>query len=99
MFFALRWIGGGDVKLWSALMLWAGLPLGLQAVLIATLAGGILGMLSWLAQWQLRRSSRLPGRRLWRLLSADRGVPYGIGLAVAGVYVLYVYFLTTMRVH
>ena len=99
LFFALRWIGGGDVKLWSALMLWAGPPLGLQAVLIATLGGGILGVLSWLAQWQLRRSSRLPGRRLWRLLSAARGVPYGIGLALAGVYVLYVYFLTMMRLH
>ncbi len=98
-FFALRWMGGGDVKLWSALMLWAGPPLALQAVLIATLGGGLLGLLSWFARWRLRRSPRPLGRRLWRLWSADRGVPYGIALALAGTYVLYVYFLTTMRPH
>ncbi|WP_158618395.1 prepilin peptidase [Candidimonas sp. SYP-B2681] len=98
-FFALRWMGGGDVKLWSALMLWAGPPLGLQAVLIATMAGGLLGILSWFAQWRLRRLPRPLFRRLWRLLTAERGVPYGVGLALAGMYVLYVYVLTTLRLH
>jgi prepilin peptidase CpaA len=99
VFFALRWMGAGDVKLWSALMLWAGPPLALQAVLIVTLGGGVLGLVSWFAQWRLRRSPRPLARPLWRLWSADRGVPYGVALSLAGIYVLYVYLLTTMRPH
>ncbi|MBC2768466.1 A24 family peptidase [Pusillimonas minor] len=91
IFFALRWMGGGDVKLWAAIMLWAGPHLALPVVIIATLAGGIVGMLSWLARWQLRRSPQCAGRKFLRLWSADRGVPYGVALSLAGVFVLYAY--------
>lgn len=91
IFFALRWMGGGDVKLWAALMLWAGPHLALPVVIIATLAGGIVGVLSWLARWQLRRSPQCAGRKFLRLWSADRGVPYGVALSLAGLFVLYAY--------
>lgn len=91
IFFALRWMGGGDVKLWAAVMLWAGPHLALPVVIIATLAGGIVGVLSWLARWQLRRSPQCAGRKFLRLWSADRGVPYGVALSLAGLFVLYAY--------
>lgn len=89
--FALRWLGGGDVKLWAAVMLWAGPNLWLQALIIGTLAGAVVALLSLLAA-KLTRLPQVPGQRFWRLLSADRGVPYGVGLSSAGIYVLYVYF-------
>lgn len=94
--FALRWLGGGDVKLWAAVMLWAGPHLWLQALVIGTLAGAVVALLSLLAA-KLTRLPRAPGQRFWRLLSADRGVPYGVGLSLAGIYVLYVYLQTVLQ--
>lgn len=91
VFFALRWMGGGDVKLWSAVMLWAGPYFALPAIIIATLVGAILGVVAWLAQWRLRRVPKTAGRHWLRLISADRGVPYGVGLAMAGLFVIAVY--------
>lgn len=96
--FALRWLGGGDVKLWAAVMFWAGPNLWLQALVIGTLAGGVVALLSLLAA-KLTRLPRVPGQGIWRLLSADRGVPYGVGLSLAGMYVLYVYFQAVLQLH
>ncbi|MFA5521486.1 MAG: prepilin peptidase [Castellaniella sp.] len=83
--FALRKVGGGDVKLWAALMLWAGPSGALPTVLIATLTGGIIGLLGLGARAILRHNRRARGRALWLMLTADRGIPYGVGLALAGL--------------
>lgn len=99
IFFALRWMGGGDVKLWTAVMLWAGPHLALPVVIITTLAGGILGVLGWLAAWRLRRAPKTFGRSFLRLISADRGVPYGVALALAGLFVIYAYTPAVMRLN
>ncbi|TBU93534.1 A24 family peptidase [Stutzerimonas kirkiae] len=77
-------IGGGDVKLATVLMLWAG-PSGAPAALLATGLGGLLlGIAGWLAD-------RCPGsspRGLRHALSARRGVPYGVALVLGGIVVL-----------
>lgn len=99
IFFALRWMGGGDVKLWTAVMLWAGPHLALPVVIITTLAGGILGILGWLAAWRLRRAPQTFGRSFLRLISSDRGVPYGVALALAGLFVIYAYIPAVMRLN
>lgn len=99
IFFALRWMGGGDVKLWTAVMLWAGPHLALPVVIITTLAGGILGILGWLAAWRLRRAPQTFGRSFLRLISSDRGVPYGVALALAGLFVIYAYTPAVMRLN
>ena len=99
IFFALRWMGGGDVKLWTAVMLWAGPQLALAVVIITTLAGGILGLLGWLAAWRLRRAPQTWGRTVLRLISSDRGVPYGVALALAGLFVIYAYTSALMRLN
>ena len=91
IFFALRWMGGGDVKLWTAVMLWAGPQLALPVVIITTFAGAILGVLGWLAAWRLRCAPHTFGRSVLRLISSDRGVPYGVALAIAGLFVIYAY--------
>jgi prepilin peptidase CpaA len=85
--FALRWIGGGDAKLFAASALWLGLS-GLGAFLIWTaLAGGALA----LALLSARRVSELTGLPIrkpgWveRLLAPAGDIPYGIAIAAGGL--------------
>ncbi|MGE4369499.1 MAG: prepilin peptidase [Burkholderiaceae bacterium] len=89
VFFALGWMGGGDVKLFTALMLWAGPILALPAIVITTLAGGVLAVAGLMARFFLQRQWLTPLSPCLRRLDARRGVPYGVALSVAGVYVLY----------
>ena len=104
--FILRAMGGGDVKLWTALMLWAGPSGAGMAVLIASFCGLLLGLLGWAIQHlprarpgQVRPGRVRPGHarsgrarpswrsiRVLRMLTAARGVPYGVGLALAGLH-------------
>jgi prepilin peptidase CpaA len=73
--FAMRLMGGGDVKLLAALALW--LPPGtvLLVIVIMSLAGGAL-TLAMLIRHRLKR--------------ADHGleVPYGVAIAFAGLWVI-----------
>lgn len=85
--FAHRWVGGGDAKLASATALWLGFGHLLDYLLYASLLGGALTLLI-----MLFRSAPLPrflAGRLWaeRLHHADAGVPYGIALAAAALFV------------
>lgn len=88
--FAFRVMGGGDVKLWGALMLWVGPQGALAAVVIATLCGAFLGILGLLATLVLKCRRKPRGAQVFRMLSAARGVPYGAGLAMAGLANLWV---------
>lgn len=99
IFFALRWIAGGDVKLWTVVMFWAGPHLSLPVVIITTLSGGVLGILGWLAALRLRRNPDTFGRSVLRLISSDRGVPYGVALSIAGLYVIYTYASALIRLN
>lgn len=73
--FAAGWMGGGDVKLLTALALWIAPPLFLNLVIVMALLGGVLTM--GFAAWHLTR------RRTDRL-----AVPYGVAIALAGLWVL-----------
>ena len=86
-FFALGWIGGGDAKLFAAICLWLGWDGLLQYTLFASLFGGVLtiGLLTL-------RSVPLPASlhgHAWLLKLADRrsGIPYGVALAAAALFV------------
>lgn len=74
--FALRAMGGGDVKLLTALALWVPWKEFLQLVLIMSVVGGILTIL--FGSWHVMR------RRKDRL-----AIPYGVAIAFAGLSVLY----------
>ena len=89
VFFALGWLGGGDVKLWSAVMLWAGPSLALPALVIGTVSGGVLAAICLLSQKLLPKVRHSKLRQPLRLLSAERGVPYGVALSIAGFFILY----------
>lgn len=73
--FALRMMGGGDVKLLAALALWLPARPFLELLLIMALAGGVLTVA--MGMWHIAR------RRKDRLK-----IPYGVAIAGAGLWVL-----------
>ncbi len=85
--FAAGWLGGGDVKLGTVVLLWAGPDLA-PLVLMVTGATGVFVALTGLFVQRLEPAfgGALPAPvALW---SARRGVPYGIGLSAAGALVV-----------
>lgn len=88
--FAFRAMGGGDVKLWGALMLWAGPQGALMALIIATIGGGLLGVLGIASHLVLKHRRKPVCAPVFRMLTSSRGVPYGVGLALAGLQSLWV---------
>lgn len=73
--FAMRAMGGGDVKLLTALALWIAPPAFLQLIVIMALLGGLLTVV--LGAWHITRHRR------------DRlAIPYGVAISAAGLWVL-----------
>ncbi len=85
--FAIGAIGGGDAKLAASTALWLGWEFMMPYLLVAAFFGGILTLVI------LRiRSAPLPDRVAnvdWiaRLYRADQGIPYGIALGAAAIFV------------
>lgn len=74
-FFALRWMGGGDVKLLTALALWVAPAAFLNLIIAMALIGGVLTLA--FGAWHIARRQR------------DRlAVPYGVAIAAAGLLIL-----------
>lgn len=75
-FFAAGWMGGGDVKLLTALALWVR-PADFGALVIyMAVIGGVLTLV--FGAWHIARRQR------------DRiAVPYGVAIAAAGIIVLF----------
>jgi len=85
--FALGFIGGGDAKLFAAVLLWLGLNDFLPYALLASIFGGLLTLgLMLMRQYPLPASLSHQG---WivKLHDARSGVPYGVAL-VAGAFFL-----------
>jgi len=85
--FATGHIGGGDAKLFAAVVLWLGLKDSLPYALVASLFGGLLALgLMLLRNWPL---PVFLARQGWILKLHDKqaGIPYGVALA-AGAFVL-----------
>jgi prepilin peptidase CpaA len=88
--FARGLVGGGDVKLVAAVALWAGAEQVLPFLLVTSLAGGALAVLTLLwRQWGLLICSSLGGLGLGRLSPADEPetLPYGLAIAAGGLVV------------
>ncbi|MEZ5853279.1 MAG: prepilin peptidase [Hyphomicrobiaceae bacterium] len=84
--FSRGWFGGGDAKLLAAAALWFGFENLLQYLLMVSISGGalVLVILTY-------RSMALPlwmHRQHWavRLHAKAGGIPYGIALAAAGLW-------------
>ncbi|MXP25720.1 peptidase [Altererythrobacter indicus] len=73
--FALRAMGGGDVKLLTALALWIKPALFWKLVVMMALLGGLLTII--FAAWHLMRKRK------------DKiAIPYGIAIAIAGLWII-----------
>jgi len=73
--FALRAMGGGDVKLLTALALWIKPAWFLQLLIVMAVAGGVITVV--FGCWHIARHRR------------DRiAIPYGIAIAGAGLWVI-----------
>ncbi|MCX9147754.1 prepilin peptidase [Erythrobacter sp. WG] len=78
--FAFKVMGGGDVKLLTALALWIPFYEYMQLLLIMAVTGGVLTMM--LVFWHVARRQR------------DRiAVPYGVAIAVGGLWTLAINYL------
>ena len=85
--FARGWLGGGDAKLLAAAALWLGFEHLLGYIVLVSVAGGALA-----STILLYRSLAPP---VWaqglpwamRLHDKQGGIPYGIALAVAGLWI------------
>ena len=78
--FALRAMGGGDVKLLAALALWITPAWFLKLIIMMALLGGVLTLV--LGAWHIMRRQR---ERL--------AIPYGVAISTAGLWALASQFL------
>lgn len=73
--FALKMMGGGDVKLLTALALWVRPEIFMQLLVIMAIAGGVLTVV--MACWHTMRRQK------------DKlAIPYGVAIAFGGLWVL-----------
>ena len=78
--FALGWMGGGDVKLLTALALWIEPTWFLKLLVVMALLGGVLTLV--MGAWHIARRQR------------DRvAIPYGVAISAAGLWVIGTHYL------
>lgn len=86
--FMLNAMGGGDAKLIAATAVWTGFSESLaQYLLISAVAGGILTLCILLLRQRVNRDKIKQIAFLYRLTDPAKGVPYGIALAIAGLWI------------
>ncbi|SMQ62073.1 prepilin peptidase CpaA [Altererythrobacter xiamenensis] len=73
--FAMKMMGGGDVKLLTALALWVPPVPFLQLLIVMALVGGVLTIVMGAWHFMKRQRDRL-------------AVPYGVAIAIGGLWVL-----------
>jgi len=85
--FAMGWIGGGDAKLAATIAMWFGFPYLMEYLVWASLFGGALTI--FLIQFRLLPLPAVLARHAWiaRLHEKGGGVPYGVALAAAALFV------------
>lgn len=83
--FAIRAMGGGDVKLLTALALWVQPTHFLQLLLIMALLGGLLTLV--FGAWHVMRRQK------------DKlAIPYGVAISAAGLWVLGTNYLPSLSI-
>ena len=74
--FARGWMGGGDVKLLTALALWIAPLWFMRLVIVMSIIGGLLTLVMWIHHRARQRTERL-------------AIPYGVAIASAGLWALF----------
>lgn len=95
-FFALNIMGGGDVKLIPIVALWAGAAHILNFLLIMSVVGGLFAaviiVINRFKASKYHKSSA--NINLSMAEEKESAVPYGVGIAIGGLYVAYQLFTT-----
>ncbi len=93
--FALRALGGGDVKLGTAVLAWTDVQDLALVLLAVSLAGLMLALLGLLIGAPCLKRMFTGGwrRRVRRALLVSRGVPYGVALSVGGLCAMPAYWV------
>lgn len=86
--FALRWMGGGDVKLLAACALWFDWNAALPWFVYVTVGGGVLALLIVAGRRLVPRTAR-EGSSL-AIFAAKGPIPYGVAIALGTIMALYV---------
>lgn len=85
--FALRWMGGGDVKLLAACALWFDWSGALSWLVYVTMGGGVLALLIMAARRMVPRAVRTNSSLA---IFAPKGpIPYGVAIACGTIMALY----------
>ncbi len=84
--FAYRLVGGGDVKLFAAVSLWAGTALFSLLIVVMSLASVAIAVLMLLVDQLFRSPARAGGLNGSTGLKAP--LPLGLAIAIAGVLVI-----------
>lgn len=84
--FALRWIGGGDAKLFAAAALWFGWPTAISYLVMTAFAGGAFAVALLSLRSPVLRPYVLSGPAWFsRLADPEEAVPYGVAIAVGAL--------------
>ncbi len=89
--FGFGWLGGGDVKLWAAGALWAGLELVPFQVGFVAISGGVLALLMMFMRSKLPYfvmllpSSIRPS--LPQIFMRGEPIPYGVAIAAGSIFI------------
>lgn len=78
--FALKMMGGGDVKLLTVLALWVSPAIFMQLLVVMALAGGVLTVAMVMWHTARRQKDKL-------------AIPYGVAIAFGGLWVLAINYL------
>jgi len=84
--FALRWIGGGDAKLFAAAAIWLGWPALTTYLAVTGLAGGGLAVMLLGLRSPMLRPYVMNGPGWFaRLAEPGENVPYGLAIAIGAL--------------
>jgi prepilin peptidase CpaA len=88
LLFTLGLCGGGDVKLFAAVTLWAGPPLVIPLVFYTGIAGGFMALVLW-AHHRFQRAGILANVLSVRSEDgfAKQPMPYAVAIAAGGLFV------------
>jgi len=83
----LKWIGGGDAKVFAAAALWMGWPtIGLFAVGTMIAGGAVALLLFGYRSAPFRPLIMLGPPWMVRLAEPEAGVPYGVAISLGGIF-------------
>lgn len=84
--FAVKWLGGGDVKLIAATALWFDFAGGGALFVYITLAGGMVALLFVIVRWLIPEA--VLDRSGAKSLKRKGPIPYGVAIASGAIFAL-----------